>query len=199
VTLLMLVLSARSGDLAQRIGPRIPMTLGPLVCAAGLLLMLRIGPEASYLLDVLPGVIVLGLGLSLAVAPLTATVLAAVDDRHAGLASGVNNSVARVAGLLAVAVLPLVVGLGGDQYADPAALNAAFHMAMLVSAGLLIVGGVLAFFTIRSTVLSENSPREPGEGPCTDPGSRPREKSPCRSFSPVGGPPLHPKLANHNA
>ena len=198
ITLLMLVLSARAGELATRIGPRIPMTVGPIVCALGLLLMLRIGPGASYLLDVLPGVIVFGLGLSLTVAPLTATVLAAVDDRHAGMASGVNNAVARVAGLLAVAVLPLLAGLRGDEYADPSALDAAFRMVILVCAGLLVAGGIIAFFSIRSTVLSENSPREPGEGPCADPGSRPREKSPCTSFSPVGGPPLHPKLANGN-
>ena len=106
VTALMLVVSARAGALAQRIGPRIPLTLGPLIIAAGLLLMLRINPGDSYVSTVLPAVIVFGLGLTLVVAPVTATVLAAVDSRHSGIASGVNNAVARVAGLLAVAVLP---------------------------------------------------------------------------------------------
>lgn len=107
VTAMMLVLSARAGALAQRVGPRIPMTAGPLVAAAGLLLLLRVGAGASYLLDVLPAVVVFGLGLSLTVAPLTATVLDSAEDRHAGVASGVNNAVARAAGLLAVAVIPV--------------------------------------------------------------------------------------------
>jgi len=186
ITVLMLLLSARAGALAQRIGPRIPMTVGPLVCAVGLLLMTRIGQGASYLADVLPAVIVFGLGLSLTVAPLTATVLAAAEDRHAGVASGVNNAVARVAGLLAVAALPLLTGLSGDQYADPGLLSSAFRMSMLISAGLLVAGGVLAFATIRSTVLNEPPPGEPVT-------AEPREQSPCRMHCAVGAPPLHPE------
>jgi EmrB/QacA subfamily drug resistance transporter len=150
ITVLMLVLSSRAGVLAQRIGPRLPMSVGPLVCAAGTMLMLPIGAGAWYVSDVLPGVVVLGLGLSLLVAPLTATVLAAVDDRHAGVASGVNNAVARAAGLLAVAVLPVVAGLSGDDYTDPAAFTAGYRTAMLVIAGLLVLGGVLAAVTIRN-------------------------------------------------
>ena len=106
VTALMLLFSARSGALAQRIGPRTPLTIGPLVIAAGMLLMLRIDPGDSYVSSVLPAVIVYGIGLTLVVAPVTATVLAAADSRHSGVASGINNAVARVAGLLAVAVLP---------------------------------------------------------------------------------------------
>src|SRR5919202_5964518 len=116
VTVIMLALSARAGALAARIGPRLPMSLGPLVAACGTLLLLRIRPGASYLLDVLPPVAVLGLGLALIVAPLTTTVLAAVQAQHAGVASGVNNAVARAAGLLAVAVLPLVAGISGEDY-----------------------------------------------------------------------------------
>src|SRR5258707_3170034 len=100
-TILMLLLSARAGGLAQRIGPRWPMTVGTGTCAVGLLLLTRIGAHASYFADVLPAVSVFGLGLSLTVAPLTATVLASADVRHAGVASGVNNAVARAAGLLA--------------------------------------------------------------------------------------------------
>jgi len=148
LTVLMLLLSARAGALAQRIGPRLPMTLGPLLCAAGVLLMLRIGPEASYLLDVLPAVSVFGLGLSVTVAPLTATVLASADDRHAGVASGVNNAVARAASLLAVAVLPAVAGLSGADYQRPEVFEAGFTTVVWICAGLLALGGVLSWLTI---------------------------------------------------
>ncbi|MEP6762477.1 MAG: DHA2 family efflux MFS transporter permease subunit [Sporichthyaceae bacterium] len=150
-TLMMLLLSARAGAIASRIGPRWPMTVGPLTSAVGVALMTRIGPHASYIADVLPAASLFGLGLAFTVAPLTATVLAAAPDRHAGLASGVNNAVARVAGLLAVAALPLVAGLGGAAYADPTLLDPAFTTAMTVCAGLLAVGGVLAALTIRTT------------------------------------------------
>ncbi|HVL02992.1 MAG TPA: MFS transporter, partial [Acidimicrobiales bacterium] len=121
VTLLLLVLSARAGALASRIGPRLPMTLGPLVVGTGLALMARIQPGSSYTATVLPAAVVFGLGLALTVAPLTATVLAAAHERHAGVASGVNNAVARVAQLLAVAALPVVAGITGDDFTDPAA------------------------------------------------------------------------------
>lgn len=148
ITVLMLLLSSRAGAVAQRIGPRLPMTVGPLVCAVGVLLMLRIGPDASYLLDVLPAVTVFGLGLSAVVAPLTATVLASAADRHAGVASGVNNAVARAAGLLAVAVLPAVAGLTGAVYDDPPAFEAGFTVVVWVCAALLAVGGLLSAVTI---------------------------------------------------
>jgi EmrB/QacA subfamily drug resistance transporter len=144
ITVLMLLLSARSGALAQRIGPRIPMTIGPLVCAAALVLMARIGPGASSWLEVLPPVIILGLGLSLLVAPLTATALGSLDDAHAGIASGVNNAVARAAGLLAVAVLPLVAGLGGGSLTNAADLQPTYRNSMLICAGLMVLGGILA-------------------------------------------------------
>src|SRR5262249_18116735 len=104
---LLLVLASPAGAAGQRVGPRWLMAGGCLLCAAGLLLAVRIGPNASYVADVLPTVLVFGLGLSAVVAPLTATVLASADVRHAGVASGVNNAVARAAGLLAVAGLPL--------------------------------------------------------------------------------------------
>jgi EmrB/QacA subfamily drug resistance transporter len=149
VTVLMLLFSGRAGALAQRIGPRVPMTVGPLVAAGGVLLLLRIGPGASWLLDVLPGVLLFAVGLTLTVAPLTATVLDAAPDRYAGAASGVNNAVARSAGLLAVAVIPGVAGIGGAGYADPAALDAGFHTAMLIVAGLLTAGGIGSALTIR--------------------------------------------------
>jgi hypothetical protein len=105
LTALMFLLSRRWGALADRLGPRWFMGLGPLVAAAGLLLMLRIDARADYLTEVLPGLVVFAFGLSMTVAPLTSTVLASVDERHAGVASGANNATARIAGLLAVAVL----------------------------------------------------------------------------------------------
>ncbi len=148
VTACMLLLSARGGALATRIGPRWPMTVGPLVCAGAVLLLRRIGPGASYVADVLPGAVLFGLGLSLTVAPLTSTALAAAPARHVGVASGVNNAVARAAGLLAVAVLPVVAGISGNDYRDPAAFAPGFRTALLVAAGLLVVGGLLALLTV---------------------------------------------------
>jgi len=150
ITALMLLLSARAGALAPRIGPRLPMTLGPLIAAGGLLLTLRIGPHSSYLRDVLPAVAVFGLGLSCMVAPLTATVLGAAPEHLAGTASGVNNAVARSAGLLAVASLPALVGLGGADYTEPGAFGSGFRAAMVICAGLLIVGAVVAAALVRT-------------------------------------------------
>ena len=160
VTLLMLLFSARSGAMAQRIGARVPLTIGPLVIALGLLWMTQIEPGDSYVTAILPPVIVFGLGLTLVVAPVTATVLAAADTRHSGIASGVNNAVARVAGLLAVAVLPIIAGITGEGFYDPAKMTDGFHMAMVFSAALAALGGVLAWFTISSTVLHAEA--EPG-------------------------------------
>jgi EmrB/QacA subfamily drug resistance transporter len=153
ITALMLLFSARSGALAQRIGPRVPLTIGPLIIAVGLLLMLRISPGDSYVTSVLPAVIVFGIGLTFVVAPVTATVLAAADSRHSGIASGINNAVARVAGLLAVAVLPLIAGLTGDKFYDPAAMEDGFRTAMVACAGLSVLGGILAWMTIEPNVL----------------------------------------------
>ena len=144
VALLMLVLSARAGALAQRIGPRLPLTAGPLTCAAGVLLLLRTGPGSSYVTDVLPGVVVLGLGLALLVAPLTATALAAADPDHVGVASGVNNAVARAAGLLAVAVLPGAAGIAGSDWSEGDAFADGFRTVLVVSAALLAAGAALA-------------------------------------------------------
>lgn len=150
ITVIMLLLSERSGRLAARIGPRPQMTAGPAIAAVGLLLLTGIGPGSSYAADVLPGVCVFGLGLATTVAPLTATVLGAAPDRHAGVASGVNNAIARAAGLLAVAALPLVVGLSGEDYARPDAFGAGFRTALLICTGLLLAGSALAWAAIRS-------------------------------------------------
>ncbi|MGW3030134.1 MFS transporter [Streptomyces sp. NPDC001178] len=175
-TVLMLLFSARSGALADRIGPRIPLTVGPLLCAAGMLLMLRVGPGASYVLDVLPAVLVLGAGMVTLVAPLTATVLASVDTARAGLASGINNAAARAAGLVAVAALPLLAGMGPDAYLSPSAFDDAFHRAMLICAGVLVLGAVVAFATVR--------PLPPG---CRRPE--------CRTHGSVTAPPLEGERA----
>lgn len=160
VTALMLVLSARAGALAQRIGPRLPLTVGPLGIAAGLLWTTRIVPGDSYATAILPPVVLFGLGLTLVAAPVTATVLAAAPSRHSGIASGVNNAVARVGGLLAVAVLPAIAGLSGDAFYDPAQMTGGFHVAMVACAVLAALGGVLAWFTISSEVL--HAEEEPG-------------------------------------
>ncbi|WP_062645069.1 MFS transporter [Streptomyces maremycinicus] len=148
-TVLMLLLSARSGELAEHIGPRIPLTVGPLLCAAGMLLMLRVGPGASYATDVLPAVLVLGFGMVALVAPLTATVLASVDVSRAGVASGVNNAAARAAGLVAVAALPLLTGMSSEAYRSATAFDDAFRRAMVLCAGVLVVGAAVAFATVR--------------------------------------------------
>jgi EmrB/QacA subfamily drug resistance transporter len=150
VTLIMLLLSARSGALAQRIGPRLQMTVGPLVIAAGLALFARIGPGGNYLTEVLPAMIVFGFGLSINVAPLTATVLAAVPAEHAGTASAINNDVARAAGLIAVAVLPAAAGLSESSYLHPEQFSAGFRTASFISAGLCVGGGVLCAVFIRN-------------------------------------------------
>ncbi|MFJ1912638.1 MFS transporter [Streptomyces sp. NPDC088147] len=149
-TVLMLLFSARSGGLAERIGPRIPLTVGPLLCAAGLLLMLRVGLGSSYLADVLPALVVMGMGMVTLVAPLTATVLASVDNTRAGLASGINNAAARAAGLLAVAALPLLTGTGPEAYRSATAFDATFHRAMPICAGVLAVGALIAWATVRT-------------------------------------------------
>ncbi len=149
MTICMLLLASRGGRLGARIGPRIPMTVGPLVMAVGTLLMLRVGEHVHYWRDVLPGITVFGLGLSLMVATLTATVLGAAPDEHAGIASGVNNAVARAGSLLAVAALPVVVGLGGTEYDDPSAFDHGYRTAIVVCAVLLALGGLVSWVTIR--------------------------------------------------
>ncbi|MEI8408129.1 MULTISPECIES: MFS transporter [unclassified Kribbella] len=148
MTILMLALSGYAGGLAEKIGARIPMTVGPLLMGAGFLLMLRIEPGVSYVGGVLPAVVVLGLGLVATVAPLTATVLSSVEDHHAGIASGVNNAVARSAQLMAVAAIPIAAGITGDSYRDPVAFSEGFGNALWISAALAVAGGVLAWVTL---------------------------------------------------
>jgi EmrB/QacA subfamily drug resistance transporter len=165
-TLIMLLLSSRIGALSQRIGPRWPMTLGPLVTAAGLALLVLAVPGAGYLTGVLPGVTVFALGMALTVAPLTATVLASVSEDHVGAASGANNAVSRVASLFAVAVLPLAVGLDG---AGTGPLGPGFSRAMYVCAGLCVGGSVVAFLTIRRGAVVTPRPMPGLHQPCQEP------------------------------
>ncbi|MER7991072.1 DHA2 family efflux MFS transporter permease subunit [Streptomyces noursei] len=168
-TVLMLLLSARSGELGQRIGPRIPLTVGPVLCAIGMLLMTRVGPGASYVVDVLPALVVLGAGMVTLVAPLTATVLASVDVDRAGLASGINNAAARAAGLVAVAALPLLAGMGPEAYRSAPAFAAAFRRAMPLCAVVLLLGALIAWLTVRGDVLHATAPEtaEPCHAECT--------------------------------
>ncbi len=150
VTLIMLALSARSAALSARIGPRLQMTVGPLVIAAGLALLVRLDVDASYLTDVLPAVIVFGLGLATNVAPLTATVLQAAPARRAGVASAVNNDLARTGGLIAVAVLPAAAGLTGSAVTQPAVLAHGFHVAATIAAVACVAASLIAAVTIRN-------------------------------------------------
>jgi EmrB/QacA subfamily drug resistance transporter len=155
VTLLLFVLSPSAGRLCHRFGARLPLSVGSAVVAVGLLLFLRVRLQGYYVRDVLPAVLVFAVGLSIIVAPLTTAVLSAVDTSYAGIASGVNNAVARLAGLLGVAVLPWAAGLSGlNARLEPAVLVAGFHRAMVLSAALAFVGGAVAAWGVR----------RPGEG-----------------------------------
>jgi MFS family permease len=169
-TVLMLVGSAKSGELAKRIGPRLPLTVGPLVVAAGLLLLAGVGPDAAWVTEVLPGAAVFGLGLVIVVAPLTATVMSSVDPDHVSVASGVNNAIARTAALAALAVVPVVSGLVTASGAD--AITDAFRICMVIAACLAAAAAPLALLGLAPRLGTTSSPR--------------------RSFCPVDGPPLQP-------
>lgn len=159
ITAAMLLLSARAGALAERIGPRLPMTIGPLLVAVALLLMTRVGPDSDYVSGVLPGIVVFGLGLALTVAPLTATALGAVADEHAGVASGVNNAVARTGSLLAVAAVPIIAGFAPGAEVDAAGLLSGFESVVRVAAVAAAAAAVVSWVTVGSGRL------EPAEQP----------------------------------
>ena len=168
ISVVLFLLSPRFGRLASSLGPRLPMTAGPIVAGLGLLLLLRVDAEAAYVADVLPGVLVFSLGLAATVAPLTATVLDSVEERHVGIASGINNGISRVAGLLAIAILGAVIsakfgaeaGAGGGSNpltaSAPAASTAAFHLGIAIAALLMVAGGVASWLGIENR-------RPPGE------------------------------------
>ena len=172
-TVLMLLFSARSGELAQRIGPRAQLTVGPLLVAAGLLLLSRIGPDVSWAGDILPGAVVFGLGLTTFVAPLTATVMGAVDPDEVSTASGVNNAVARTAGLAALAVIPAVSGL--STATTPAQVTDAFRTGLLIAAASAAVAAPVSFFGLSRRFATSRSAR--------------------RLYCAVDGPPMQPDPA----
>ena len=144
ITAVMLALSARMGRWASQRGPRLPMTIGPIVAAVGIAMLVRIDEHTSFAVDVLPALLIFGLGLSITVAPLTSTVLAAAPVHLIGVASAVNNDVARAAGLLAVAVLPGLAGISEHVYNHPAQLATGFHHAVLIAAGMCAFGGLVS-------------------------------------------------------
>ncbi len=150
LTLILMALSSWSGRLATRIGPRIPMTVGPLVAAIGMALFARVVPGASYASSVLPAIIVLGLGMTLTVPALTTTALGAVEADRAGVASAVNNDVARFASLAAVAIIPALAGIStAGSNVNATTFSSGFQVAMLICAGLCASAGLISFVTIR--------------------------------------------------
>jgi hypothetical protein len=155
LTAVMLAFSARSGALAVRIGPRLQMTLGPVVVGAGMVLLRLIGPSGDYLTEVLPGVVLLAVGLAITVAPLTATALSSAPVEHAGMASAVNNDVARAGGLIAVALLPALSGLSGHSYVHPVEFEAGFRHAVFLAGVAAAAGGLLAAALIRNPGVAE--------------------------------------------
>ena len=172
-TVLMLLLAARSGALAQRIGPRPQLTIGPLVLAGGLLLLGRVGTDPSWLRDVLPGAALFGIGLVTFVAPLTATVMGSVEPDHVSVASGVNNAVARTASLTALAVIPVVAGL--TTATDPAEVTSAYRTAITIAAVCAALAAPLAFFGLSPRHRTRRSAREvycPIDGPPHQPDPR---------------------------
>ena len=164
VTLTMFALSRRLGALADRYGPRLFLSAGPLIAAAGILLFLRVGLEASYVFDLLPALLLFSLGLAATVAPLTATVLADADESDAGIASAINNAIARVAGLIGIAAIGALVAstLPGDTFAPNPQSVDAFHQAILVCAALVAGGGIVAAFGIENPRRQVNAEECPG-------------------------------------
>ena len=169
-TVLMFLFSAKSGEIAQRIGARLPLTVGPLLVAAGLLLLTRIGPHTTWLSDVLPGAIVFGLGLVTLVAPLTATVMGSVSPDRVSIASGVNNAIARTASLAALAVIPVVSGLATAVGA--AEVTHAFRVSMVIGAVISAAAAPVSFIGLGARIHFARSPR--------------------RAYCSVDGPPLQP-------
>ncbi|MGA8988170.1 MFS transporter [Aeromicrobium sp.] len=154
LTITMVLFASKAGALGSRVGPRWPMTLGPLIAAAGLLLMLRIGADASFWTDVLPASAVFGAGITILVAPLTTAVLAAAPVTQTGVASGINNAVARTASLLAVAAVPPIAGISGRDFADPAVFDPGFRTGMLICAGMLAIASAFAAALIHGPKVS---------------------------------------------
>jgi EmrB/QacA subfamily drug resistance transporter len=161
VTIVLLLLSSRAGALSQRIGPRIPLTAGPLLVAASMLMMRSIRADSDYLTGILPSMMVFSFGLVLIVAPVTATALSTAPSEDAGVASAVNNAVSRTGQMLAVAVLPAIAGLTGDEYENPAAILSAFDVSMVVTAAMSIGGAAIAWLMIPDNIFRDDEPESP--------------------------------------
>ena len=159
LTVIMLALSARSGELAARIGPRLQLSVGPVIAGAGLAMLTFSTSGPGYVAHVLPAIVVFGVGIAITVAPLTSTAMSSAPAQHAGIASAVNNDLARFGGLLAVAILPALAGITGQAYLHPDALAAGFRTAALISGGLCAAGGLLAAVTITNPGVNP----QPGE------------------------------------
>lgn len=160
-TILMLLFSGQAGVLMDRVGSRIPMTVGPVIAAVGVALLTRLEAEVTFWLDVLVPTTVLGVGLTLLVTPLTATVLAAAPASSVGLASGVNNAVARTAGLLAVAMVPVIGDLGGRGLVDPERVLEGSRSVMWTAAALMVTAAVVSVSAVPSRVREEAAPSAP--------------------------------------
>lgn len=142
VTIIMFFLSPRFGALAGKYGPRLFMAIGPIIAGIGFLLMLSTGTSINYWLQLLPGIILFGIGLSITVAPLTAAILGSIDPAHAGIGSAINNAVSRIAGLLAVATVGIIIGSNLDLQG--------FHRGIIAMAALLFIGGVISAIGIQN-------------------------------------------------
>lgn len=178
-TIVMMLLSSRVGGLTTKIGPRRLMTAGGALTAVGTLILSTSGHHPNYWLHIFPALLVFSLGLVMIAVPVTVTVLNSASVERAGIASGVNNAVARAAGALAVAAFPLLVGLKGEGYADPAKLEPAFSRAMMLSALLFAVSGAIAWFGIRDSVTRPTDDRQVQEAQ-------------CQTCLPIGSPALEP-------
>ncbi|WP_446664960.1 MFS transporter [Flexivirga sp. B27] len=157
VSVVMFFLASRFGSVATKFGARMPMVAGAAVLMLGFGWLAVAPNDPSYIGQILPGVIIMGFGLSMLVAPLTGAVLAAVPDGQTGLASGINNAISRTAGLIAVAVLPLLTGLSGTAYRDPIAVGDAFRASMWWCVALVLVGGLLTLVGLRRKVAPTTS------------------------------------------
>jgi EmrB/QacA subfamily drug resistance transporter len=179
VTIVMMLLSSRVGALTTKVGSRRLMTAGGVLTAIGTLILSTSGSHPDYWGRIFPALLVFSLGLVMIAVPVTVTVLNSTTTDRAGIASGVNNAVARAAGALAVAAFPLLVGLKGDDYANPAKMESAFSEAMLLAALLFAITGVIAWFGIRDSA-TRPTPEHPVEEPQ------------CQTCLPIGSPPLEP-------
>lgn len=157
VTLILFILSPRFGALASKYGPRLFMSLGPIIGAIGFLLLLRVNDSISYWTQIFPGILVFGLGLSMTVAPLTSAVLGDIEPKHAGVGSAVNNAVSRIAGLIAIAAIGLVIGAEAFTGSVSHGVEA-FHKGVIAMVVLLFLGGLISAVGITNRNRRQTQP-----------------------------------------